>query len=87
MFTLEVAGSPKHGDCAAPALGQAPRPRLIVIDGGPARCTTILDSVRGSTTIRKRREEGSQLEIRMLMVSHIDDDHINGVLRFVPRAA
>jgi hypothetical protein len=78
LFTLEALQA-KHGDSLLLHYGDPASPKLIIIDGGPNRVY--------EPTLRPRLEEirgalppGSDLPIRMLMVSHIDDDHINGVL-------
>ncbi len=78
IFTLEAMRA-RHGDCLLIHYGSPAEPKLIVIDGGPT-------GVYGET-LRPRldqlwaRGEGEDpLPIQLLMVSHIDDDHINGVL-------
>jgi beta-lactamase superfamily II metal-dependent hydrolase len=73
-FTLEALDA-KHGDSLLLHWGNE---RLIVIDGGPSgvfRKTLLprLEAIRAERDIET-------LPIRMLMVSHIDDDHIHGVL-------
>jgi hypothetical protein len=78
FFTLEVLEA-KHGDALLLHYGTRKSPRLIVIDGGPAG---VFDkSLRPRLErLRDRRTPGRPLPVRMLMVSHIDDDHIRGVL-------
>ena len=73
-FTLEALEA-KHGDSLLLHWG---RERLIVIDGGPSGVfrKTLLPRLEA---IRAERDVET-LPIRMLMVSHIDDDHIHGVL-------
>ena len=78
IFTLEALEA-KHGDALLLHYGTKSAPRLIVIDGGPRG--TYKKSVQPRLEeIRKAR--GGTLEIRMLMVSHVDEDHITGVLDF-----
>ena len=78
IFTLEALEA-EFGDSLLLHYGDSAAPRLIVIDGGPSDVY--------KTSLRPRLDEiqksrgGGQLEIRMLMVSHIDTDHINGVLK------
>jgi len=76
IFTLEALQA-RHGDSLLLYYGSLDAPKLVVIDGGP-----------NSRIIRPRLDEmraalddpDSGLPIRLLMVSHIDDDHIRGVL-------
>ncbi|MFV2071842.1 MAG: hypothetical protein ACC742_04210 [Thermoanaerobaculales bacterium] len=77
-FTLEALQA-KHGDSLLLHYGDPTSPRLIVIDGGPSRVYTPTLRPR-LEAIRQTLPPDSALPIRMLMVSHIDDDHINGVL-------
>jgi beta-lactamase superfamily II metal-dependent hydrolase len=81
LFTLEALEA-KHGDALLLHYGTRANPRLVVIDGGPAGVysKTLKPRLR---TLRDRRSPGKRLEIDLLMVSHIDDDHINGVLALV----
>jgi glyoxylase-like metal-dependent hydrolase (beta-lactamase superfamily II) len=78
VFTLEALDA-KYGDSLLLHYGDADAPRLIVIDGGPA--SVYEDALRPRLNAIQTTHGGGQLEIRMLMVSHIDLDHINGVLK------
>ena len=80
VFTLEALEA-KHGDSLLLHYGPLDAPRLIVIDGGPRG--VYKGSLRPRLHEIRQNLGGGQLEIRMLMVSHIDDDHIAGVLEFV----
>lgn len=78
IFTLEALKA-KHGDSLLLHYGEQSSPELIVIDGGPKgvykqALKTRLDEIKES------RFPNESLPIRLLMVSHIDDDHIVGVL-------
>jgi hypothetical protein len=70
MFTFEALQA-QHGDCF---LLRWTGNKLAVIDGGPSGVYPILkerlDTLAG----------GKKLAIDLMMVSHIDDDHINGLL-------
>ncbi len=79
QFTLEFLNA-KHGDCLLLHYGPASEPRLIVIDGGPD--TVYEDRLKGRLEEIRQSRKTNQLEIRMVMVSHIDDDHINGICRW-----
>jgi beta-lactamase superfamily II metal-dependent hydrolase len=78
LFTLEALEA-RHGDSLLLHYGKTDDPRLIVIDGGPAKVWA--NSLRPRLEeLKAKRSPNDQLELRMVMVSHIDDDHINGIL-------
>jgi len=78
LFTLEVLQA-KKGDALLLHLGSADDPRLIVLDGGPAG--VYRKSLRPRLEeLRAARNPGGALEIDLMMVSHIDDDHIHGLI-------
>lgn len=81
LFTLEALQA-KHGDSLLLHYGKPNAPKLIVIDGGPAGVYRA--SLRPRLNeLKETRSPNAPLPIRMLMVSHLDDDHINGVLAFL----
>jgi beta-lactamase superfamily II metal-dependent hydrolase len=75
MLRLTMLGV-EHGDCLWLDYGDPGAPRRILIDGGPT----------GTTALRERivRELAAtpdgRLHFELLIVSHVDDDHIGGVL-------
>ena len=75
ILSLEALRA-KKGDCLLLHCGKTDDPDLYVIDGG----------TRGvyRQSLRKRLEQlrkgKEQLDIRLMMVSHVDDDHIKGIL-------
>ncbi|HTG87336.1 MAG TPA: hypothetical protein VL907_09900 [Pyrinomonadaceae bacterium] len=78
LFTLEALQA-KHGDSLLLHYGKANAPKLIVVDGGPAGVYN--GSLRPRLTeLKESRSPDAPLSIRMLMISHLDDDHVNGVL-------
>jgi glyoxylase-like metal-dependent hydrolase (beta-lactamase superfamily II) len=78
IFTLEALQA-KHGDSLLLHYGTTTDPKLIVIDGGPRGVFDI--SLRPRLEqIKARRSPEKPLPIRMMMVSHIDEDHISGIL-------
>jgi hypothetical protein len=79
VFTLEALQA-AHGDCLLLHYGTLAAPRLILIDGGPPGIYKASLAPRLSQ-LRTARG-GGVLEVRMVMVSHIDADHIAGVLEF-----
>jgi hypothetical protein len=83
MFTLEAVKA-KHGDSLLLRYGKPGAPNLIVIDGGPSG---VYGTAMAPGPLRQRllalreaRSKATPLPIKLLMVSHIDDDHIGGVL-------
>ncbi|MEP4038992.1 hypothetical protein [Pseudophaeobacter sp.] len=80
VFTLEALPAGK-GDCLILHYGDSDSPRLCVVDGGPGgvyaqALRPRLEAIRDSRDL----DFGETLFIDLLMVSHVDDDHINGVL-------
>jgi glyoxylase-like metal-dependent hydrolase (beta-lactamase superfamily II) len=78
IFTLEALEA-KHGDSLLLHYGEKAAPKLIVIDGGPKgvynkTLRPRLEQIKG------KRSPDKPLPIRMVMISHIDDDHIKGIL-------
>lgn len=78
VFSLEALRA-RHGDSLILHFGSDDEPRVIVIDGGPSGVFTkaLLPRLE-----QLRDAHGGKLEIEMLMVSHLDDDHVKGVLEF-----
>jgi hypothetical protein len=78
LFTLEALQA-AHGDALLLHYGTPAKPRLAVIDGGPAG--VYAKSLRPRLEqLQAARTPGKPLPVRCLMISHIDDDHIHGVL-------
>jgi beta-lactamase superfamily II metal-dependent hydrolase len=78
MFTIHMLDA-NHGDCLWIEYGDAERPRRILIDTGPASTYT------GS--LAKKLEDvvvaQGRCEFELFVITHIDDDHIGGSLRFL----
>jgi len=70
-FALEVLRA-EHGDCLLLHHG----PDLILIDGGPRG---VYDATLKPRLEQLMDERGRPLRLRMVMVSHIDDDHVVGL--------
>jgi hypothetical protein len=79
IFTLEALQAQK-GDSLILHYGDPQKPRFIVIDGGPDPVFDISLSPRLDQLREKFPDADGRLSIEMAMVSHIDDDHINGIL-------
>lgn len=82
MFTLEPLPA-KEGDCLLLHWGTASQPRLAVIDGGPGR-TWESNLLPRLEEIRDNRQVG-RLAIDLVMVSHVDNDHIVGIKKLFRR--
>ncbi len=82
LLSLEALRA-KHGDSLILYFGEADKPRVIVIDGGPVgvfKDALLPRLEKLAAKIGDGESPDRKLAIDMLMVSHIDDDHINGVL-------
>ena len=80
ILSLDVIRARK-GDCFLVHFGTAGDPGLILIDGGPAQVyrphlKPRLEAIRKARGLARE----AALGVDLLMVSHIDDDHINGIL-------
>jgi glyoxylase-like metal-dependent hydrolase (beta-lactamase superfamily II) len=83
MFVLEALRA-KHGDALLLHYGTPAKPKLAVIDGGPGG--VYADAVRPRLTeIRAERglADDEPLDIELMMVSHLDADHITGLLELM----
>lgn len=80
IFSLDVIRARK-GDCLILHYGSSDDPHLIMIDGGPKGVYTPHLKPR-ILQIKKDRGLGNDesLPVDLLMVSHVDDDHIQGIL-------
>jgi len=79
-FSLDVIRARK-GDCLMLHYGSDADPRLMMIDGGPSR--VYKPHLKGRIeAIREARNinEAKPLPVDVLMISHVDDDHIKGIL-------
>ncbi len=79
-FSLDVIRARK-GDCLMLHYGTKQKPRLMLIDGGPSsvfgpQLKPRIDQIRAARAL----EDLDSLPVDVLMVSHVDDDHIKGIL-------
>jgi hypothetical protein len=80
IFSLDVRRARK-GDCLLLHYGTKAKPGLMMIDGGPR--SVYAPHLRPRLVeIRKARglKDNQTLDVDLLMVSHVDDDHIQGIL-------
>jgi hypothetical protein len=77
MFILEAIKA-KHGDCLLLHWGTASDSRMAVIDGGPN--TIYADFLKPRLVAIAKERKVTRIKLDLTMVSHIDDDHINGLL-------
>ncbi|HEX8127316.1 MAG TPA: MBL fold metallo-hydrolase [Allosphingosinicella sp.] len=75
-FTLEAVPA-RYGDCLLLHYGSEDEPGLALIDGGPDQVWKPFLEKR-LAGLRDRR--GEDFRIDLLMVSHIDDDHVVGIV-------
>lgn len=80
IFTLDVLRARK-GDCLMLHFGSRQDPHLILIDGGPSDVYGPFLKPRLQQIHQARDiEEREPLPVDVVMVSHVDDDHIKGIL-------
>jgi hypothetical protein len=77
MFILEAVKA-KHGDCLLLHWGTDDDPRLALIDGGPNR--VYAEFLKPRLLELASQWGQSPLRLALTMVSHIDEDHIAGLL-------
>jgi beta-lactamase superfamily II metal-dependent hydrolase len=75
-FTIEALHA-HHGDSLLIHWGTAKAPHLMLVDGGPD--PTYRETLRTRLVKLAASRPERLLDIDLLMISHIDDDHINGV--------
>jgi beta-lactamase superfamily II metal-dependent hydrolase len=77
MFKLEALRA-RHGDCLLLHWGEVDAPKLALIDGGPAGTYPAVLKPRLAALAAAMGVE--RVPLQLMMLSHIDDDHINGLL-------
>lgn len=80
FFSLDVLRARK-GDCLMLHFGSEQDPHLVLIDGGPSDVYGPFLKPRLQQIHEKRGlQEQEALPVDVVMVSHVDDDHIKGIL-------
>lgn len=77
MFSLEPLAA-RHGDCLLLHYGAPGGPGTILIDGGPSQVWS--KSLKPRLMELERDRPGDAFAIDLLIVSHIDDDHVVGLV-------
>jgi hypothetical protein len=80
IFSLDVRRA-RQGDCLLLHYGANAKPSLVMIDGGPrgvygAHLKPRLQAIRKARGL----DANKPLDVDLLMVSHVDGDHIQGIL-------
>lgn len=78
MFRLAMLPA-RQGDCLWFSYGSEQSPHHLVIDGGPERSRVLLSRVEQMLAASPNRK----LHIVLLVVTHVDNDHIGGVLELL----
>jgi hypothetical protein len=87
MFILEALPAHK-GDCLLLRYGTKSTPKVVVIDGGPADVyRPSLQPALAQLRIDRGLADSQPLPIELMVVSHIDDDHIVGILELTGEMA
>lgn len=73
----------KKGDCLLLHYGEPNDPALSLIDGGPPGVYRDFLEPRLAELREERGADGTPLSLELVMVSHIDQDHIAGVLNLL----
>jgi hypothetical protein len=82
-FELEVLKA-KKGDCLLLHYGKAGEPALALVDGGPPGVyPEFLEPRLAELRTELVDDDDEPLPLELVMVSHIDSDHIEGVLRLL----
>lgn len=80
IFTFEALPARK-GDSLIIYYGKKDNPKIAVIDGGPSKVyEPALRPRLFDIRAHRELEDTEALPIELLMISHIDDDHIKGIL-------
>jgi hypothetical protein len=78
IFTLEAVQA-DYGDCLILYYGKKTSPKVIVIDGGPKDIYANFLKPR-LLAVKNKLSPAKALPLSMVMVSHMDEDHVLGVL-------
>ncbi|MFN2226884.1 MAG: MBL fold metallo-hydrolase, partial [Anaerolineae bacterium] len=77
MFRLHVLQA-RYGDCLLLEFGTDAEPHYVLVDGGPPR--TYENHLRAELQRMATRQEAETLALDLVVLSHVDNDHIVGLL-------
>lgn len=75
IFRIDLLPA-RHGDCLLLAYGDDARPHRVLIDGGPI-------GAYGALSQRLAALPDDQRELELLVITHVDGDHIEGCLKLL----
>lgn len=78
MFRIQMLPA-EHGDCLWVEYGEAEKPRFILIDGGTAGTWKRLKK----KIVDEKTKRGGKLHVDLLVITHVDADHIGGSLKLM----
>jgi hypothetical protein len=81
IFSLEVVRA-DEGDCLILYYGKDDSINIVLIDGGPSGVYKKYLKPR-LEQVKESLSADSPLPVSLVMVSHLDDDHVNGILALV----
>jgi beta-lactamase superfamily II metal-dependent hydrolase len=84
LFTLEALEA-AYGDCLLVHYGTVATPRVMLVDGGPTGIYSKRLRPR-LLELQKSRTKTQPLPLQLVVVSHIDADHIEGILALTQEA-
>jgi beta-lactamase superfamily II metal-dependent hydrolase len=79
MFEIDMLPA-GNGDCLVVIYGDAKAPNVVVIDGGVKGTG---EALKGRLEALRKAQHLEELVIELLVVTHIDNDHIVGVLELL----
>jgi hypothetical protein len=82
IFTLEALQA-EQGDCLLIHYGPVEAPRFVVVDGGPGRATYSGHLLPRLQELQARWAPTRPLPLPLVVCSHIDNDHIGGIIELV----
>lgn len=83
IFTVKLLPA-RHGDALWIEYGEPDRPHRILIDGGPSSSVT-RKAIEGLISDRIGTLAGGQTDFELMVVTHIDADHITGMLNLLEK--
>jgi hypothetical protein len=79
LFTLEALKA-RHGDALLLHYGEASAPRVALLDGGPSGVWPTVRERLDQLSAEAVKRGKDRLGIDLAVVTHLDDDHVHGIL-------